>query len=86
MTAPAALHPRLQEIVEAFNAGPGKDRLQLLLELSQDLPGLPARLTNRLAAGLVVRLEPLSPASRRLVLRRLAEARRGPPSFGVRSA
>jgi cysteine desulfuration protein SufE len=39
----ATLHPRLQEIVEDFNSVPGKDRLQLLLEFSQDLPPLPAR-------------------------------------------
>ena len=39
----AALHPRLQEIVDDFDAMPGKDRLQLLLEYSQDLPALPDR-------------------------------------------
>ena len=42
MTA-ATLHPRLQEIVDDFNAVPDKDRLQLLLEFSQDLPPLPER-------------------------------------------
>ena len=42
MTA-ATLHPRLQEIVDDFNAVPDKDRLQLLLEFSQDLPALPER-------------------------------------------
>ena len=42
MTA-AALHPRLQEIADDFNAMPDKDRLQLLLEFSQDLPALPER-------------------------------------------
>ena len=42
MTA-TALHPRLQEIVDDFNAVPDKDRLQLLLEFSQELPALPAR-------------------------------------------
>jgi cysteine desulfuration protein SufE len=38
-----ALHPRLQEIVDDFNDVPAKDRLQLLLEFSQELPPLPAR-------------------------------------------
>jgi len=38
-----ALHPRLQEIVEDFNGVPDRDRLQLLLEFSQDLPPLPER-------------------------------------------
>ena len=39
----AALNPRLQEIVEDFAAVPDKDRLQLLLEYSLDLPALPER-------------------------------------------
>ena len=39
----AALHPQLQEIVEDFNAVSDKDRLQLLLEFSQELPALPER-------------------------------------------
>jgi cysteine desulfuration protein SufE len=42
MTA-VALHPRLQEIADDFNAVPDSDRLQLLLEFSQDLPPLPDR-------------------------------------------
>ncbi len=42
MTA-AALHPRLQEIVDEFNAVPDKNRLQLLLEFSEELPPLPVR-------------------------------------------
>jgi cysteine desulfuration protein SufE len=37
------LNPRLQEIVEDFAAVPDRDRLQLLLEFSQELPPLPAR-------------------------------------------
>ena len=37
------LNPRLQEIVEDFNAVSGRDRLQLLLEYSQELPALPGR-------------------------------------------
>jgi cysteine desulfuration protein SufE len=37
------LNPRLQEIVDDFNAMSGRDRLQLLLEFSQDLPALPDR-------------------------------------------
>ncbi len=39
----AALHPRLQEIADDFTAMPSKDRLQLLLEFSQELPALPGR-------------------------------------------
>jgi cysteine desulfuration protein SufE len=39
----AALHPRLQEIAEDFTATPGRDRLQLLLEFSRELPALPER-------------------------------------------
>jgi cysteine desulfuration protein SufE len=39
----AALHPRLQEIADDFTAMPSKDRLQLLLEFSRELPDLPAR-------------------------------------------
>jgi len=42
MTA-VALHPRLQEIADDFNAVADSDRLQLLLEFSQDLPPLPDR-------------------------------------------
>jgi cysteine desulfuration protein SufE len=42
MTA-VALHPRLQELADDFNAVPDSDRLQLLLEFSQDLPPLPDR-------------------------------------------
>jgi cysteine desulfuration protein SufE len=37
------LNPRLQEIVEDFNAMTGKERLQLLLEFSAELPALPDR-------------------------------------------
>jgi cysteine desulfuration protein SufE len=39
----ATLHPRLQEIVDDFRDVPDKDRLQLLLEFSEDLPALPER-------------------------------------------
>ena len=53
MTA-TALHPRLQEIVDDFGAVPGKDRLQLLLEFSRELPALPARY-----AGHRDRMEPV---------------------------
>ncbi len=38
-----ALNPRLQEIADDFNSMPGKDRLQLLLEFSEELPALPGR-------------------------------------------
>jgi len=37
------LHPRLQEIADDFNALPDAERLQLLLEFSEDLPSLPPR-------------------------------------------
>jgi cysteine desulfuration protein SufE len=39
----ATLNPRLQEIVDDFNAVSGRDRLQLLLEFAQELPALPDR-------------------------------------------
>jgi cysteine desulfuration protein SufE len=42
-TGTGTLHPRLQEIAEDFAAVPDKDRLQLLLEFSEELPPLPAR-------------------------------------------
>ncbi len=42
MTA-ATLNPRLQEIVDDFAAVGDKERLQLLLEFSEGLPGLPDR-------------------------------------------
>ena len=38
-----ALNPRLQEIADDFGDVPDKDRLQLLLEFSQELPALPER-------------------------------------------
>ena len=37
------LNPRLQEIADDFNAMAGKERLQLLLEFSEELPPLPGR-------------------------------------------
>lgn len=40
------LNPRLAEIVEDFNALTGQERLQLLLEFSDDLPSLPERYTG----------------------------------------
>ena len=40
----AALPPRLEEIVELFAGSPPRDRLELLLEYSDHLPPLPARL------------------------------------------
>ena len=49
-----ALNPRLQEIAEDFHSLPDKDRLQLLLEFSQDLPVLPERY-----AGHRDRMEPV---------------------------
>jgi cysteine desulfuration protein SufE len=41
------LHPRLQEIAEDFSAMPDRDRLQLLLEFSRELPPLPDRYAER---------------------------------------
>ena len=41
------LNPRLQEIVDDFNAMADTDRLQLLLEFSQELPALPGRYAER---------------------------------------
>ena len=44
MTAGAdTLHPRLREIIEDFAAVPDKDKLQLLLEFSEELPPLPEK-------------------------------------------
>ena len=40
---PATLAPQLQEIVDDFAAVEGRDRLQLLLEFSDELPDLPDR-------------------------------------------
>ena len=40
------LNPRLAEIVDDFTSLPGKERLQLLLEFSDDLPALPERYTG----------------------------------------
>jgi cysteine desulfuration protein SufE len=37
------LNPRLAEIADDFTSLPGKERLQLLLEFSDDLPALPER-------------------------------------------
>ena len=42
-TDPGALPPDLAELVDDFAAVGPKDRLQLLLELSQELPDLPER-------------------------------------------
>jgi cysteine desulfuration protein SufE len=42
MTA-TTLPPKLQEIAEDFGAVPDRDRLQLLLEFSRELPPLPDR-------------------------------------------
>jgi cysteine desulfuration protein SufE len=42
-TGTGTLGPRLQEIADEFGAVAGRDRLQLLLEFSEDLPPLPAR-------------------------------------------
>jgi cysteine desulfuration protein SufE len=40
---PDTLNPRLKEIVDDFESVPGKEKLQLLLEFSEELPPLPAR-------------------------------------------
>lgn len=42
MTA-GTLNPRLQEIADDFEAVPGQEKLQLLLEFSGELPPLPGR-------------------------------------------
>jgi cysteine desulfuration protein SufE len=44
---PGTLHPRLQEIAEDFTAMPDSQRLQLLLEFSEELPALPERYADR---------------------------------------
>ena len=41
------LNPRLAGIVDDFTSLPGKERLQLLLEFSDDLPALPERYAGR---------------------------------------
>jgi cysteine desulfuration protein SufE len=42
-----ALHPRLQEIADEFSAVPDSERLQLLLEFSDELPPLPDRFATQ---------------------------------------
>lgn len=46
MSAPATLPPRLAELTDDFEAVGPNDRLELLLELSRELPGLPAHLVG----------------------------------------
>lgn len=41
------LHPRLQEIADEFGAVPDSERLQLLLEFSEELPALPDRFATQ---------------------------------------
>jgi cysteine desulfuration protein SufE len=41
------LNPRLQDMAEDFGAVPAKERLQLLLEFSEELSALPARYAER---------------------------------------
>jgi cysteine desulfuration protein SufE len=43
VTTADTLNPRLAEIVDDFNSMAGQERLQLLLEFSDDLPALPER-------------------------------------------
>ncbi len=43
MTAAGTLNPRLQDIVDDFDAVSGQQKLQLLLEFSAELPALPGR-------------------------------------------
>lgn len=47
VTPAAALPPRLAELVDDFAGVEVKDRLLLLLELSEELPALPARYVGR---------------------------------------
>jgi chromosomal replication initiator protein len=58
---------RRRFVVLSANQGPSR--------LAHRGERFPARLTNRLAAGLVVALEPLGPASRMLLLQTLAQRR-----------
>jgi cysteine desulfuration protein SufE len=44
---PTALPPKLAELVEEFAAVGPNDRLQLLMELADELPELPARFAER---------------------------------------
>ncbi|GAB3600309.1 SufE family protein [Angustibacter peucedani] len=48
--APAPLPPAMAELAEDFHAVGTRDRLQLLLELSDELPGLPERYAGHLEA------------------------------------
>ncbi len=43
MTTAGTLNPRLQDIVDDFDAVSGQEKLQLLLEFSAELPALPER-------------------------------------------
>ena len=43
MTTAGTLNPRLQDIVDDFDALSGQEKLQLLLEFSAELPPLPER-------------------------------------------
>jgi cysteine desulfuration protein SufE len=43
VTSTGTLNPRLQDIVDDFDAVSGQDKLQLLLEYSSELPPLPDR-------------------------------------------
>ena len=67
------LNPRLQEIVDDFRDVPDKDRLQLLLEFSQDLPALPERY-----AGHRDRMEPVPECQTPLFLAVEVEPEPGP--------
>ena len=46
MSVPSRLPPQLAELVDEFAEVGPRDRLQLLLELSQELPELPGRYTD----------------------------------------
>jgi cysteine desulfuration protein SufE len=46
MSAPATLPPRLAELADDFESVGKNDRLQLLLELSRELPDLPEHLVD----------------------------------------
>jgi cysteine desulfuration protein SufE len=47
---PTALPPAMAELAEDFHALPARERLQLLLELSDELPALPERFAGHLEA------------------------------------
>lgn len=60
MTTDNAIPPRLQEIIEEFSLVEGQDKLELLLEYSDNMPPLPERL-QQLRAGMTQVHECMTP-------------------------